>query len=646
MEGKLLSSLSLFSELTNAKKDIRDLIGYLITEAALAEQRYLFTTYELKNMLEHHFGFNLPEGVIRTVMKRLKLQGHIENDNKGNYVFKNSVQDPDLQKKLKENTINYNNIIINLKEFIKETDPEISIIDLELSFSEFLLNNKHDKFATIFSTYILTQSQNERFIETLNELREGIIIYNGIAYSGDLNFDAKPSPLVIYLDTEYLFNFNGFNGSFPQIAINELIDLCQEINRKHPNTITFRYFENTKYEVQSLIYAVKMLVDNRQLIDPGKEAMKYIANRYKTESDIDRLESSFFMNLKIHNIQQDETSWNFNLLKDYNLEDEKVAAKFLEEYDQENYPVTTDKILQILKQFTFINYLRKGKNQVRLENSGYVILSGKRISNLLAWSPTIKEKEFDATYSTTLEYLISKFWFSHNIGLASKRKMPMQFNVIAKAQYTLSGKLNNSISKSFEDLKDEVSKGLLNEDQAKAWLGRLMKKESTPDRLNEKNALESYEFLLDNKPLQYYNDLEDQKVRNNKLIIDLQDKNKKEAELTNKFNELRREQLLEARSSFLKGSFYTKMKIKYLLTHSNSILAVFIVLTFVLALLAFREGQSIVGYISLGISLSPAIALIKNNRRRAYDARIKKELFKKIFRVYSKNLREINFKYR
>ncbi len=96
--------------------------------------------------------------------------------------------------------------------------------------------------------------------------------------------------------------------------------------------------------------------------------LKYVLNGVNDKSDIIRKESKFFENLKTMGIfEADLIEIPEEKFAEYNLESNQVLEKYSLQYKE-------DDILNVLKCFTNINYLRKGKNQNNLDNIKHILV--------------------------------------------------------------------------------------------------------------------------------------------------------------------------------------------------------------------------------------------------------------------------------
>ena len=71
--------------------------------------------------------------------------------------------------------------------------------------------------------FIIEQSDDKDFIEQINQIKQGVVIFVGLNYNADYNtIDKLDTPLHIYLDTEILFHMSGLNGVLYKDLFDEL----------------------------------------------------------------------------------------------------------------------------------------------------------------------------------------------------------------------------------------------------------------------------------------------------------------------------------------------------------------------------------------------------------------------------------------
>ena len=98
----------------------------------------------------------------------------------------------------------------------------------------FILDNSenfNDTVCFALPAFIIQNQSNLHIRNCLNLIREGVILYQGIRYTSEVDELGKwDSNLVIYLNTEYLFNVLGYNGILFKEIFDDFFKLVSEIN--------------------------------------------------------------------------------------------------------------------------------------------------------------------------------------------------------------------------------------------------------------------------------------------------------------------------------------------------------------------------------------------------------------------------------
>ena len=215
-ESKCLASLAVFRELYNKQKDVYGVISAFLNEIISSNGIKQFNITEVTNLLNSTFDFSIPEAVIRTSLGRLD---YLEKEQGVYTVVKpiNSVNGEvsTLQKEIIQN----NDIIIeNLFDFI-QTEKKTLLNEaekkkIEHSFCSFLLDNANGEYYAEFISAFFVENNNDLgFRKKINTIREGVVLYSGLKYNNNLNdLGSWKTEFTIYLDTEILFHFAGYNG--------------------------------------------------------------------------------------------------------------------------------------------------------------------------------------------------------------------------------------------------------------------------------------------------------------------------------------------------------------------------------------------------------------------------------------------------
>jgi hypothetical protein len=270
-DKNLIASVALFSELYNSDtyKNIPEIIAEFIRGAIIFENKYSFNSTELKDLLNRIYGFDIPESVIRTTLQN-KFKDEIKREN--NYFhFNDSIKNRQLNINSDFNEISksQNQVIEDIYTFI-ETKKRISLETsdkreiLENVFHFLMDNGYSEKYSDLISAYVLTKEKDNYLRELFNSIKEGLILYQGINYTADINqLGSWNNDLTIYLGTEHLFNALGYNGILYKEIFDDFNKLVFEINSSHKNTkrkkIELKYLEETKIEIDNFFQTAESI---------------------------------------------------------------------------------------------------------------------------------------------------------------------------------------------------------------------------------------------------------------------------------------------------------------------------------------------------------------------------------------------------
>jgi hypothetical protein len=489
-ESKCLASLAVFRELYNSEKDIYGIISEFIVELIVSTSKHSFNLTEITASINKEYDFSIPEAVVKSSLNRLKFL----SKNQGIYIVDNlkSVKSNNLN--LKKESIQKSNeeIIDELFKFIEQhsekTLNDTEKADVVHSLISFIIDNSNgNKYSEFISAYIISKKDDSDFKERLSTIKEGVVLYSGIKYNNNINdLGSWTTDLTIFIETEILFHFAGFNGEIYQKLWQDFFDYVKEINRKHPNRIKLRYFNDVNNEIERFFKKAEYIVDGEDKANPEATAMNSIINGCETKADVVSKKAQFFQNLKTSSIREEEFNDYFDeKYHQYNIVDQSVITKVSEELDIED-PT------KYLKFLNYVSIHRKEANENNFENVGYILLSGNSKTLQIAWNENIKIYGY-VPLATTLSFLTNKFWFKLNKGFG-KANFPLTFDVITKAQIVLSNQINESVGIQYDELQNKFKSGEINEDLARASIIALRKQATKPEDIRKEeitNILDS-----------------------------------------------------------------------------------------------------------------------------------------------------------
>ncbi|MEO6902715.1 MAG: hypothetical protein ABI315_06125 [Bacteroidia bacterium] len=568
-ENNLLASVALFGELYNNEKykSISDIIAEFIKGAVVYENKFSFNSTELTALLDKVYGFKIPESVIRTTLNN-KLKDIIEKKD-GYYHFQETIKNEFQNINAEFDSINstHTEILNDLVNFVEKKEKnqirESDKKELFENFNHFLLDNGlSDKYSNHISAFVIINQDKVGFKDSLNGIKEGVILYQGIKYTADINELGKwNTDLTIYLNTEHLFSALGYNGILFQEIFDDFLKLVTEINMSSKKVnqekrIELKYFEETKTEVDNYFLTAEKIQRGAKQLDPSKSAMKMILDNAKTLSEIKSLRVKFDFDLKLKGITLQEFNHDIASIMRFNVEDEDILEELKKKSIEKQKYFDEHNCRQYFKIFTKVNYFRNGESRKQFEKIGFLFITENRFAKYLAHNNSVKFEENDVPFAKEIDYIITKFWFKLKKGFSDKQSLPKSFDVVTKAKIILSSHLTSNVSAGYHKLLDEIKNGKLTKDEALQRSYEFRERPNRPEEINIENVDSSLEFLNNES---YFEDLFREKERKEALLVETQSKNK---ELQNEIN--RRDKIETVKKQKLKEEQYDNDKKSYI----------------------------------------------------------------------------------
>ncbi len=303
----LIASVTLMRELytTNKNNALRDILAEFINNIVVFQDKNIFTVEEIQSLLLEIYGFEIPKLIITSTIKKSLREKYSKENGKYTFLKKNKDK---FQIKLDKISTDCTNILNSLYEFIEIQDTQVKVYEkkeeIKKEFFNFLLGEQlvSDQYYKLISKFILLNKKNKEFENVLNLIREGVIIYQGITYTNDLNsISSWNENLTIFLGTEHLFNAMNYNDKVYKDIFNDFYNLVKEINlknsRKRNNKkkeIKLRYFSETKEEIQNYFKTAENIYNKKVIPDFRRPAMLTILEGITDISEIKMKEFDFF----------------------------------------------------------------------------------------------------------------------------------------------------------------------------------------------------------------------------------------------------------------------------------------------------------------------------------------------------------------
>lgn len=483
LKQSVLASYAVMKALTDSNdyrdsyEILADFIRYLIADRSLHQ----FTITEVSNALQTDFGFdNIPLPVIKTSLR--KISGCTKNGD--NYtVSPKAPLGASIFQSVKQVSIEQSQSIIRqLMNYATTQHPEGVWLDsLEDAFIKYLLDDTatiDPKYADIISKFIVINDGNEEFKSKIAQIREGSILYCGLAYNIS-EIGSITNELTLYLDTEVLFNIAGYNGELYQKLALDFLNQVKNANAKQKK-IKLSFFREVEHEIKGFFTAAeKMLCGQGEHI--SSIAMRSITNGCETVGDIRDRESDFFYKLqKQYGIILDEKE-SYYSEADYAYNIEIVPDEFPND----------ERSSEAVKFISHINKLRKGETFEEYTKSRFLLITETR--RIQEMSNALCPGKCKCGFALPTSTITNILWFKLGSGF-SKQEYPINTNVSYKARGILAGVISADVTRIYEETKKQYIEGTLDQDQVASRIVLLRDKNCTPDEVTSDNLDELLDF--------------------------------------------------------------------------------------------------------------------------------------------------------
>lgn len=498
----LLASVVLFRELYDSDKDVYDVIAEFVKASLLFAQHWSVNTTEAAQLLASEFELTLPEAVVGTTLhKRLYRRDGVLSFENGSYSTTPELlaASQPLVDELSNLQRTQDAVLARLTKYIEKTVGPLNQHQRELltnCFCDYLFDQDiNTRFSENISAFIIASQDDAELTEQLNAVREGFVLYDGVRHSPDLaSISHWRSPLLVFLDTEHLFNAVGMNGSLHKQLFSDFINLANDVRGKNGRMIGLRYFSECADEVERFFHAAEHIVEGKAALDPSKPAMVSILKGCSTKADVLAKKARFFTELEssgIHPVDLGQQAAE----PQFNVESDDLLTEIRREIEEKGRDFHEDKCLSTLRMFSKINTIRKGNSLRSFEDVGAILVSGSHISSFLSFHPSVRGDNGGFPYSTDLEFVTNRLWFKLHKSLAKGIAHPQSLNVLAKAQVVLSSQLNSSVSEKFDKIKSDFDSGLISEEETKYLFNDLRSHATTPEELDASSVESALTFL-------------------------------------------------------------------------------------------------------------------------------------------------------
>lgn len=499
--NKLLASIAVFADLCNSENDLKKILTEFVKSVFILEKNYSLESLEVTKLLKKHYDFDLPDAVIKVCLNNL-VTNNLATKNSGKYsVVNQKIQTDELTRKFDEKKAIQSKIeeklITHCEKLTDHTFNANERKEVVDGFISYLMDNGvSEKYSTLISAFVIKRASNRKFVQELSQIKEGLILISGLSYTSDLNqISLWENELTIFLDTEHLFNSAGYNGEVYKKLFEDFYKLVNEINqnslkKSNKKTIHLKYFKETKEEAENFFYVAQKIIKREDNVSPQNIAMQSICNGCSNVSDVLRKKTDFETNLKTRGITG-QAEFDLYSKPEFIVEDQQLIEKYESKFEEKQ-------IVEILTNYSKINFLRKGINRTSFEKIGYIILTGKMASLIMSKDLEIKNEAKDIPFATDIYFITNRLWYKLNKGFNDSTNLPSTLDIVVKAQIVLSSQVNRSIDREYENLKSQVKSGDLSTESAQQWYNSLREEAKKPEEINITTVEKSVELIFEN----------------------------------------------------------------------------------------------------------------------------------------------------
>jgi hypothetical protein len=428
-----IASIAMFRELVNHELDIYDILAEFLKYIIFFKKFQNFTALEVNNSLKELFHFSVPEIVIKAALK--KIEEIEEKDNQYSLFSEIKYSEEFINKKneIEKETQDIFNRIVSFIE--NKQARKLSVPDKNKVFSElydFLLKSESRgrEYAKLISLWVLQNSNNSEVKDTLNLIKEGVLVTSAFEYSpNEYRNKSWDTSLTLYYDVENLFSLEGLNGEPYYSLANDLYELVKTCNKKSKKQlIKLEYFSSTRHEVENYYNAAFEILRKGRRTFQSKSAMANILNGCEDPSDAQERKILFFKRLNYKGFQEyndreySEESYQYNIIDSKTLDDLKEQFSHCSEHE----------LLHIQNVLNKINHLRKGKSN-SFYNAGYFFVTETNAMLNVALHSRILRPDL-VPLATNIEYLTERIWSKINSTFGNNKGSPQNKHYILSTE--------------------------------------------------------------------------------------------------------------------------------------------------------------------------------------------------------------------
>lgn len=479
---KRISAFATFKDFADKETSLFHVLDLFMAYTADVNRRKLLSADEMVDLLFNEFEFKIYPAVVKKILR--KSQYFIRLDK--NYQRNDKILAEGFCENIKEEECTESILIQEMISFVEnetlEKLTEEESQKLAHDFCLYLLDKtiSDTNYFGLISKFLLSKGEDKKTIQTLNKIKAGMVLYNGITYeSDDPNTSSWSEKITLILNTDVLFSIAGYNGELCQRCGDDFLELVKFANRGNEESlIRLRYLEMTMDEIINYFDKAKDIVKGRSVRVPNATAMKNIVEKCKSPSDV-AIEFGRFKDLLSElTIESQPCHYSFDSLKDTNFNIERIDA--LSEVSPEN----ENEAFKDWELLNRISFLRNCRFAYTKDKAIYTLITDKR--SILNYSNLVRQDK-QIGLADDLESYVSYLWFKLNKRIQHK-ELPSSFNIILKTQQLLASTLGDKILDIYEETKAKFDRGEIDQQSVERSIVALNQYAKMAESITSDNA--------------------------------------------------------------------------------------------------------------------------------------------------------------
>ena len=632
------SALALFQSLYKSHKgDIFTIVERFILVGVRISHLSSVTIERISQLLKDQFNLDIP----RTIIIRCVNNQQTFKYKGGEYIVVSepSEEIDNLIEELNAIDNKNDNIITELYSFIEHNnlvnlskEERDQIREIFFDYVKDREIESSNKYFLDITQFIICHEEDKEFLESLDSIKEGTIIYHGIRYSETSDAKTWKDNITFFLDMEYLFSSFGLNGTFYKECFFDFYKLVKEINDGSPSKmgqprIRLMYFPKTKDNIDKFFNVACRIKEGDESLYNNTEAMEQIINHCSDSADVIKYKNEFYGYLNSLGIIEFSEEIDLEKHCDWLFETKELDEKIGSEFEEEDHA----DIYEYLLFADYINILREGRNASKLESCRYIFLSASSLAN--RFSKFLKNNDSDAKTPVIcrMDLFTENMWFKLRKGIVDESTIA-SFQVLFKAKSIVSSFLSESVVKNYKTIKESDDDPSV----LKGYYAELRSKRHTPENVNAQNAQRDLAFLLEENSLDKYKE-EQAALRHRAKMADIAEKELEESKrsyenLKSEFTDLKKQLHSKNFEVLLKSRKKAKRKFcleNTLYKYSKIIIWSIIVMLILVSL--YFEKDNIKSPFGIVSGLCSIIGVIINLPQKTYNylMKFRKQRYKK-----------------